>query len=422
MKKMIFLQIVLCVTYLNAAFDGNYTFQLESATYAEITATTAPRDGMMVYNTDDNTIYYYSGTAWEAISSSNIFTGNGQLTSNREVDLNSYNLGFMNGNVGIGDATPDATLDVSGSFRLDGEFLDKDGDAGTLGQVLTSTVTGTDWIDTTSVPYISSSVYNMLVSDTQTFRLTGNNFLTTSMITIPGFDGTIDNINVISPTEIDVTVTSGGATADYDIVITNNGVSNTSWTGNGDNLLHVAPEVSYLFAITSSSQCAELLPYGPNNITEASSAYFSTEYKDLSHNTIRQVFTVGGTELYRITYNFTTTKTLQERFNSATTSGEDVNWVVEHSGNTYNYGPHKWWYSDGAAVSGKWNGSGSNWSNDDGVWGAAPNDVDGNGGPYQRWGHGNRNSSDGATCDDYYTNGTLTSSNAIRSYMYIVIP
>jgi len=48
------------------------------------------------------------------------------------------------GNVGIGDTTPDATLDVAGSFRLDGTFGDKDGDVGTAGQILSSTGTGTD--------------------------------------------------------------------------------------------------------------------------------------------------------------------------------------------------------------------------------------------------------------------------------------
>ena len=55
------------------------------------------------------------------------------------------------GNVGIGDTTPDATLDVAGSFRLDGTFGDKDGDVGTTGQILSSTATGTDWINSNTL-------------------------------------------------------------------------------------------------------------------------------------------------------------------------------------------------------------------------------------------------------------------------------
>jgi hypothetical protein len=50
------------------------------------------------------------------------------------------------GNVGIGDESPDAKLDVAGSFRLDGTFADKDGNVGSSGQILSSTATGTDWV------------------------------------------------------------------------------------------------------------------------------------------------------------------------------------------------------------------------------------------------------------------------------------
>ena len=80
-----------------------------------------------------------------------------------------------------------------------------------------------------------------------------------------------------------------------------------------------------MFAITTSSRCAEQLPYGPNHITESDGAYFSTEYKNISHNKMVQVFTDNGTEVFRITYNFPTTKTLQDRFNNAVSNGEDVN-------------------------------------------------------------------------------------------------
>lgn len=424
-NKLIFLFTLICISFVNAAFNGSYTFQLESATQTDINNISNPQLGMMVHNTTDNQVYYYDGSAWAVASSATIFSEDGQLQSNRQVDLNTYNLNFTNGNVGIGNTTPNATLDINGSFRLSGIYYDKDGDAGVNGQVLSSTDTGTDWVSSTAVPYISSDVTGMLISSTKTITLKGNNFIPLSTVTIPGFDGTIDNINVISPTEINITITSGATEADYDIIISNNGVTNTTWSGNGNNLLHVAAEVLYLFAITNSSNCAETLPYGPNHITEASSAYFSTEYKNITHNKMLQIFTVNGTELFRIAYNFTSNKTLQNRFSDAVNFGEDVNWVVTQGANTFNYGTYKWWYSDGANItsgSAKWTGTGNNWSGDDGSWGAAPNNVDGNGGPYETWGHGNHNSSDAAQCDNYYTNGTQSTSNSIKSYMYIVTP
>jgi len=65
-----------------------------------------------------------------------------------------------NGNVGIGDTSPDALLDVAGSLRLDGTFGDKDGDVGTAGQILSSTGTGTDWISTNTLALGSINLHS----------------------------------------------------------------------------------------------------------------------------------------------------------------------------------------------------------------------------------------------------------------------
>ena len=48
--------------------------------------------------------------------------------------------------LGIG-ITPTSTLHVSGDFTLTGAFKDTSGDTGTSGQILSSTATGTNWID-----------------------------------------------------------------------------------------------------------------------------------------------------------------------------------------------------------------------------------------------------------------------------------
>ncbi|WP_430906277.1 beta strand repeat-containing protein [Maribacter sp. 2-571] len=81
------------------------------------------------------------------------------------------------GNVGIGTAVPDEALQVAGNMRLDGSFEDKDGDAGTSGQVLTSTATGTDWVAASAVGTdnqdLSSSV--VTANESVSIEISGGN-------------------------------------------------------------------------------------------------------------------------------------------------------------------------------------------------------------------------------------------------------
>ncbi|MBU2948894.1 hypothetical protein, partial [Zobellia uliginosa] len=70
-------------------------------------------------------------------------------------------------NVGIGTVSPDESLHVANNMRLDGSFEDKDGEAGTAGQILSSTATGTDWIDAPSAdPKISTDAGNSVTAGT----------------------------------------------------------------------------------------------------------------------------------------------------------------------------------------------------------------------------------------------------------------
>jgi hypothetical protein len=49
--------------------------------------------------------------------------------------------------IGIGTSTPSSKLHVTGDIRVTGAYVDSSGDLGTSGQVLSSTGTGTNWID-----------------------------------------------------------------------------------------------------------------------------------------------------------------------------------------------------------------------------------------------------------------------------------
>lgn len=68
---------------------------------------------------------------------------------------NSYGAGITNeamvidpaGNVGIGAATPSTNLHVDGNVRVTGSYRDSNNNAGTSGQVLSSSGTGTAWVD-----------------------------------------------------------------------------------------------------------------------------------------------------------------------------------------------------------------------------------------------------------------------------------
>jgi hypothetical protein len=55
------------------------------------------------------------------------------------------------GNVGIGMTSPSQKLHVSGNARVTGAYYDSNNSAGTSGQVLSSTVTGTDWVSLSEI-------------------------------------------------------------------------------------------------------------------------------------------------------------------------------------------------------------------------------------------------------------------------------
>ena len=65
-----------------------------------------------------------------------------------------------NGRVGVNTATPTHTLTVSGTAQVTGAIHDSSGDAGTAGQVLSSTVTGTNWVNFSGGGVNAKKVYS----------------------------------------------------------------------------------------------------------------------------------------------------------------------------------------------------------------------------------------------------------------------
>lgn len=82
-------------------------------------------------------------------------------------------------------------------------------------------------------PYLDAGEFVVPPSSSRTISLFGNNFSPTSTVSFPGFTGTINSTTVVSPSQIDVDITSTATTGTYDIVVDSGGVDNTVWSGNG---------------------------------------------------------------------------------------------------------------------------------------------------------------------------------------------
>lgn len=108
-------------------------------TASQIENISVPRLGELVFATTNNGsiinntgFWYYNGTTWRPFGASlqlnvNIYQGDGTLSSDRTVNMNGNNLSFdtdklminsTNQRVGIGESSPQQTLDVNGNIRV----------------------------------------------------------------------------------------------------------------------------------------------------------------------------------------------------------------------------------------------------------------------------------------------------------------
>jgi YVTN family beta-propeller protein len=75
----------------------------------------------------------------------------GNLSMGGQLAVTGTGNSYILGNVGIGTATPTQLLSVAGNMRLTGALFDSNNASGTLGMVLQTTGTGTQWVATSTL-------------------------------------------------------------------------------------------------------------------------------------------------------------------------------------------------------------------------------------------------------------------------------
>ena len=116
-----------------------------------------------------------------------------------------------------------------------------------------------------NIPYITdTSTYVLAQNTTSTLIINGENFIPSTSVSIvnPPFTGTINSINVLNPKTIELNITTDGTLDTYDILISNNGVLNTQWSGNGVNMLQVAIGNNGQSQATAGLSCQAILNNG----------------------------------------------------------------------------------------------------------------------------------------------------------------
>jgi hypothetical protein len=107
----------------------------------------------------------------EAVTTPVSFHPNGGMTIGPASTSSPANGLIVSGNVGIGTDSPTQKLHVTGNVRVTGAYYDSNNEAGTSGQVLTSTGSGTDWV--TPATTTASSLYDLLPAARVAYNWTG---------------------------------------------------------------------------------------------------------------------------------------------------------------------------------------------------------------------------------------------------------
>lgn len=210
-----------------------------------------------------------------AMSLGNVLYGTGFKYDPTDADSTQYI--SAQGKIGVLTASPTQQLHVAGNLRVEGALYDSNNEPGTSGQVLSTTITGTDWVDMAggdTTQYLNPYIMG---PDTVGFYLTIAQDTVLFVATADTTAGTVDIVTGTSPIII-----TGDATHTPNVTIQNattsqsGALTSTDWNtfnakvgGNG-----TAPEVPYWSGSNTLTS---------NTNLRSESAYLFTGYSDGIH-------------------------------------------------------------------------------------------------------------------------------------------
>jgi len=200
----------------------------------------------------------------------------------------------------------------------------------------------------------------------------------------------------------------------------NPGGFETSACANGATCsLQVPPPPESRFAVITATQNAETLPYGPGPIG-TKPAFFCTDCIGSPSDSWTETVACDGSNVdMTIVYQFGSAMSVVDRMRQCSATGCNVGFTVYGPGITTTSFHSDWWFTDKTVFT-----SGSRVSSDDGMWGGAPGEVNGDGQCYGNtgktgfYGFGNCNAGDSQGITVYYGPNGSKQCPSLKAQLY----
>jgi len=98
MKKLTFLVLLFLQSSILYAITADELMAMHKVTTTEMNNITTPQAGSLVYNTAENTLFFYTGTVWKRMKSIGaetiINSGNGTIVTGSGTSASAYTIGI----------------------------------------------------------------------------------------------------------------------------------------------------------------------------------------------------------------------------------------------------------------------------------------------------------------------------------------
>jgi hypothetical protein len=97
MKKLLFLTVLSTAFSALYAITADELLEIHKVTTTEMNNINTPQAGSLVYNTTENTLFFYTGTVWKRLRSTGgetiLNAGNGTVVSGNGTNASPYSIG-----------------------------------------------------------------------------------------------------------------------------------------------------------------------------------------------------------------------------------------------------------------------------------------------------------------------------------------